>query len=165
MKTRETFHAYHKNLWIAHFKFASVIAPNFSNHKTFFILNFLQSFEKIFDVSSFMASKDTQVNLEKSSTTRKAYLFPSSLLVHLGPNKSMSNNSKGLTEQMLVLYLKELLFGFLFDKHRKHYLFQISCWIIQQPFRDLKVFFNKSMFARPRRLCHSQLSFSKKKKH
>lgn len=82
-----------------------MITSKFDNHETIFILNFLESLGNIFKVSSFVARKDTQVNLEKSSITRKAYLFSPGMHVLVGPDRSILDRSKASRGQDMIFWI------------------------------------------------------------
>lgn len=95
------------------FKF-SFMASSFGEHKVYFIWDFLQSFENIFNVSSLVEKKDRQVNLEISSPTRRAYLLPPRLRDLVGLKRSIYNSSKGLEDEMWFLGWNKLFVAYPF---------------------------------------------------
>src|SRR5579862_750269 len=64
--------------------------------------NLLQSILNLSKVSDFSLRKYVHVNLEKSSTQTKMYLFPPKLSVCMGPMRSMWRSSRG---SLVVRYL------------------------------------------------------------
>jgi len=88
--------------------------------------------------------KRVQVNLEKSSTTTKAYKFPPRLIVLEGPNKSMCKSSRGYEVETQFFKLKDFVVCFPFDKPHTHVPSRTWVWVSHEQVHLKQVYLNYS---------------------